>query len=171
MRRVRAFALGLVGGALVDQIHVQFGVLAYRRPRIAGQAWWVGPQFGVAAIGMVDGAAWVAAQVDDDPDVRTATAWFLAAYLASGVLRKWPRALATAYVAMWLLRMAGARSRFAMTAWSLALAAIGTSYESALSSTGAFWYTDPDVARVPVWLPGLYLHGAPLAVSVARRLG
>ena len=56
-RRARAFALGLVGGALCDQIHVQSGVLAYRKPRLARQAWWVGPQFGVAAIGMVDAAA------------------------------------------------------------------------------------------------------------------
>ena len=29
---------------------------------------------------------------------------------------------------------------------------------------------EPDVIGVPLWLPGIYLHGAPLALAVARRV-
>lgn len=33
-----------------------------------------------------------------------------------------------------------------------------------------FHYNHPQLASVPLWLPGLYLHVAPLAVAFARAL-
>ena len=42
--------VGGVAGAACDQIHVQFGVLAYPLPQLWGQPWWVMPNFGVGAV-------------------------------------------------------------------------------------------------------------------------
>jgi hypothetical protein len=169
----RLFLFGAVGGAVVDQIHVRSGVLTYRTPRLAGQAWWVGPQFGVAAFPILESAR-VAGRRTPEPSPRTLVsggAWFLGAYLASGVFRRRPRLLASAFIVTWLARMVRRRDdRLAVGIYALLLAAAGTAIESGWSSTGSFTYADPDVAGVPLWLPGLYVHGAPLAVDVARKL-
>jgi hypothetical protein len=163
-----AFVLGSVGGVLCDQIHVQGDVLRYRTPRLGGQAWWVGPQFGVAMLAVLRSAR-VAGRGATSP-VRhgSGSAWFLGAYLASAVFRRSPRLLASAFVAAWVARMARHPDRARLVPYGLLLALAGTAYESRWSATGAFTYTAPDVAGVPIWLPGLYLHGAPLAVDVAR---
>lgn len=58
-----------------------------------------------------------------------------------------------------------------MAAYSLLLAAVGTGVEAAISSPGASAYSHPDVLAVPIWLPGLYLHGAPVALALARAVG
>jgi hypothetical protein len=164
-----AFVLGSVGGVLCDQIHVRGGVLRYRTPRLAGQAWWVGPQFGVAMLAVLRSAR-IAGRGGGAHPVRylSGTAWFLGAYLASAVFRRTPRRLAGVLVAAWLARMVRHPDRVRLVPYSLLLAVAGTAYESRWSATGAFTYTAPDIAGVPLWLPGLYLHGAPLAVDVAR---
>jgi len=61
--------------------------------------------------------------------------------------------------------------RATVVALSLVLAVAGPLYESALTWTGAFHYTvTPLIARVPVWLPALYLNAGVLAASAARAL-
>ena len=156
------FVAGSIGGALLDQIHVRRGVLSYPKPTVAGQPWWVAPQFGVGAL-VVERSA---RRVPSPPrSVASDAAWFFGAYAATGLLRRWPRALAAVFAATWLARV---RRQPALAAYSVALALGGSAYEGWWSSTGAFSYADPDVGGVPMWLPGLYLHGAPLAVDVAR---
>src|SRR5437870_5833972 len=49
-RLILMFVLGGIGGALVDQIHVRFGVLFYPEPFFLGQGWWVAANFGIATI-------------------------------------------------------------------------------------------------------------------------
>lgn len=164
------FAAGSVGGALCDQIHVRGGVLRYRTPRVFGQAWWVAPQFGVAMLAVLRAARVAGGRDRRRPSPRAyvvGAAWFLGAYLASAVFRRSPRALAGVLVALWFGRMARSPDRARVVPYSLLLALVGTAYESVWSSTGSFTYTQPDVAGVPLWLPALYLHGAPLAVDVA----
>ena len=52
--------------------------------------------------------------------------------------------------------------------FAIGLAVAGTLYEGTLSGSGAFSYLRPDFYNVPIWLPGLYLHGAPLAITLRR---
>jgi hypothetical protein len=100
----------------------------------------------------------------------TGVMWFAGAYAASGILDSHPYALATALVATWALRVALARQPASLVAYSLLLAAAGTGAEALLSAAGTFSYANPDFLGVPIWLPGLYLHGAPLALALARAL-
>jgi hypothetical protein len=164
------FAGGGIGLALCDQIHVQAGVLSYETGGFFGQAWWVPLQFGVAALAIC-AAAWPFARRREPPaarDFAISALWFVAAYAASGVFDRWPSALAAAFALAWAGRVAVARDRAELVFFSVLLAAGGTGTEALLSAAGTFSYAEPDFLGVPVWLPGLYLHGAPLALAVTR---
>ncbi|MBV9934063.1 MAG: DUF2878 family protein [Actinobacteria bacterium] len=167
---VALFLAGAVGGALCDQIHVQAGVLAYPHPFVLDQAWWVAPQFGVALFVILGGARLFAQRSRARSRVAVDAALFVGAYGATGMFNRWPAALTVALVAVWLVRLGVDEDRGVLLVFSLLLALGGTTYEGALASTGAFHYTHPDVFHVPVWLAGIYLDGAPLALDVARSL-
>ena len=184
MRRLLVFVLGGIAGAGLDQIHVRSGVLSYPAPSAPPplrQPWWVAPQFGAAFVAIVEAATRVArgraagaGPARAGPTGKPATvagdaAWFLGAYGASGAFRRWPKALAAAMYLSWAGRMLRRRQRGRTALFALALAAGGSGYEHALSGTGAFTYAEPDVGNIPCWLPGLYLHGAPLALDLAAR--
>ncbi len=176
-RAVGLFVFGGLGGALMDQIHVQFGVLAYQVPAVFGQAIWVAPNFGLATLIMyLATVLWVRQAETAEPapvDGRTIAreaGWFVAAYFASGLFQHATWALAAAYVLLFARRMIGRKDALWLTLHAVGLGLGGSGFESVLSSTGVFWYEHPDVAGVPVWLPGVYLHGAPLAMSVVRKL-
>ena len=171
-RVIALFAAGGLGLALCDQIHVQSGVLDYETGGFFGQGWWVPLQFGFAALAIVAGAAPFARRRAKPGAAAflTGTLWFLAAYAASGLFDAHPYALAAAFVVTWALRVALARQPAPLVAFSLLLAAAGTGAEAILSAAGTFAYANPDVLGVPIWLPGLYLHGAPLALALSRAL-
>jgi hypothetical protein len=171
-RALALFAGGGVGLALCDQIHVQADVLHYDTGGFFGQAWWVPLQFGLASLAIVAGAAPFARRRAEPraSDFVTGIAWFAAAYAASGIFDAHPYALAVAFVVGWSARVALARERSVLVAYSVLLAAAGTGAEAILSAAGTFDYTAPDFIGVPIWLPGLYLHGAPLALALARAL-
>jgi hypothetical protein len=176
-RLVALFVFGGLGGAMCDQIHVQAGVLSYPTPWLAGQAWWVGPNFGLAtlliALGTLPFAAPLAARAPAAPrgrEIAVAAALFVAAYLASGLLAGSPRALALGYALTFAARLWPRPERGPLALYAVGLAIGGTSYEAALAGTGAFAYAAPELAGVPLWLPGLYLHGAFLAALVLRKL-
>ncbi len=169
---VVAFVAGGIGGALCDQIHVQSSTLWYPHPWIAGQAWWVGPQFGIAVIAILTGATAFAQRMRRTPatmDFVTGGAWFLGAYAASAVFGGHPAALLAIYLATFAARLAVNPDRVPVLGFSLLLAIGGTLYEGTLSSLHGFYYAHPDVYHVGMWLPGIYLHGAPLALAIARR--
>jgi hypothetical protein len=170
--------IGGVLGAALDQIHVQFGVLSYP-PEVAsflGQPWWVAPNFGLGALLMLTAARPFASAIEgraETPDARRYlidSAWFVGAYLASGILKDQPLILALAYLVSWAGRIAIRRAGIPVALYSIGLGAGGAIYESTLSSTGAFTYLVPVLFRVPIWLPGLYAHGAPLAISMALTM-
>ena len=164
--------VGAIAGAACDQLHVQSGVLAYARPMFLEQAWWVAPMFGAFTPVIVWGATPFAPGAGAAParDLVTGAFWLVAAYAGSGLVdARAPTLYAVALLATWLVRVALAERRLQVAGFSLLLAAGGAAWEAFLSSTGAFWYTRP-VYWVPLWLPGLYLHGAPLALAVARRV-
>jgi hypothetical protein len=171
-RALALFVGGGVGLALCDQIHVQASVLDYDTGGFFGQAWWVPLQFGVASLAIVLGAAPFAARraAARPVDFVTGAAWFVASYAATGLFHDHPAALAGTLSAVWILRVALARERDVLVAYSLLLAAAGTGVEAILSAAGTFAYADPDFLRVPEWLPALYLNGAPLALALSDRL-
>lgn len=168
-RALVVFVLGGIVGALLDQIHVRYQVLWYPKPWLFDQAWWVAPLFGATAVTVLAAAdRWLTMRPDAgrDEDVIEAAGMFVAAYWASGQWHQHPIGLALVYAVLLPLRT----TRPSTIAFALALAAAGTAFEIVLSSTGAFRYCFPDLLGVPMWLPGLYVHAAPLGLAIARRL-
>jgi hypothetical protein len=165
------FVAAGVGLTLCDQVHTQSGVLGYDTGGYFGQAWWVPLQFGLASLAIVGGAREFARGVPEpsDGDLLRSGAWLVAAYAASGIFDAHPWALLGAYVAVWAARMARAEPRGPAIAVSLLLAVGGPAVEALLAGAGTFEYANPDLVGIPLWLPGLYLHGGPLALGVARR--
>ena len=175
-----AAALGLLGAAL-DQIHVQSGVLAYPDPAWWDQAWWVPLNFAVLLTSLVAVTIGLA-RIGEPLLEGTATptngalaadfAWFAGAYALSGLVApERPGLLAATYLALWAARIAVRSDRRFLLPYGIALAIAGCTVEAVEIAFGWFSYADPGIAGVPLWLAGIYLHGAPLALGVARRLG
>jgi hypothetical protein len=175
MRRfllVIAFVLvvgGLVG-LLLDQIHVLGGALTYAHPSWLDQAWWVAPQFGIAfALGATFGLL-LQHRLDperlEQPNARrilAAGVWFVAAYVATGLLWERPWLLTAILLAALLVRTLRDAPDRLTVALMLVLAVFGTGWELGLSSApGTFSYADPQLGSVPIWLPLLYVHSAQL---------
>ena len=159
-----------------DQFHTQFQIIVYPRAFFFGQAWWVAPGFAIAAIGFV-GIAWpFVARANAVPtrgrDVVVEAAWFFAIYALSGVFGRWSVTLAIAFTVVWAVRVArrAAGDRALIIRFSLLLAVLGTLGEELLHATGVCRYAVRDLGLVPLWLPALYLNGAPLALALARWL-
>ena len=170
MRRAALFLLGGVSGAALDQIHVQSGVLSYRSSSAFGQPWWVAPQFGLAAVAIAESARPFAAPGSAVVRGRTASdlRWFVGSYLATGLVRRRPHALLAAFVLIFVARMTHRTDRLRVIAFALLLAIAGSTYEHRLAGTGSFSYRDPGLGNVPIWLPGLYVQGAPLAIDLVH---
>lgn len=182
LRWCAAIAAGATVCTLCDQSHVRTGVLAYRVPAIAGQSWWVPLVFSLASvIALVQWALLarlspaVARDLRHGPrdawgtrEAAFSAAWLVTVYVSSGFLQGAPWGAFALYVALFILR-AWSMNAPGVVAHALLFAVGGTAFEAALSSTGAFWYTHPDLGGVPVWLPGLYLHGTFIARAVMRR--
>jgi len=177
-RRIAAlFLAGGLGGLLCDQIHVQSGILAYASADFLGQARWVGPLFGTATVVMYL-ATWVwvgrseraQSGLVSNRELALHGLWFVAAYFASALLQGQPKLLALVYLLLFLRRLLPRRDAAWQVANGVGLAIGGTTSEALLAATGVFHYNRPDLWTVPLWLPGVYLHGAPLALAVLRRL-
>jgi hypothetical protein len=167
------FVIGGVGGALLDQIHVRAHVLRYAHPDLAGQPWWVAPQFGIAVIAILSAAvaAGRSRRVKDRVPLYVDAGAFIAAYASTGVLHRHPLPATVALATVWVMLLIGHRDRARIVAISIILAIVGPVYESVLTGTGAFRYTvSPLVFRVPIWLPALYLNAGVLAAATARAL-
>jgi hypothetical protein len=167
---VLLFLAGGIGGALCDQIHVRSGALSYPHPAVFDQAWWVAPQFGVGILVVLTAVRPFARRAPGRSRTAIDAVLFLAAYGATGLFHRWPVGLTVVLPIAWLVRLAVDDDRGLLLVWSLLLALGGTLYEGTLAGTGAFHYTRPDVYHVPMWLPGIYLNGAALALDVGRSL-
>src|SRR5688572_6810365 len=161
-----------IGGALLDQLHTQLGVLSYRTPLLFGQAWWVVPNFGVGGVVFLAlGLAFVrraSIPMPSERDLWIGGAIFVGAYAASCFSFGHGWLMLIGFSAVWCFRVARRPLVFAI--YSILIAIMGTSYELTATSTGIYFFHDPDVLTVPAWLPGLYLNGAPLGLSIARRI-
>lgn len=172
---LKLFVFGGIGGALCDQLHVQGQVLSYPDPVLFGQSWWVAPNFGLAACVMyLATSLWASWAERKEPlavtraDVTRQTLWFLAAYFASAGMHVKAHWLAVLYGVVLLRRLIRRRDALPQLVNAVGLAVGGTVVELVMSSAGWFSYAQPSLGSVPLWLPGLYLHGAPLAMAVVR---
>lgn len=171
----RLFIVGAVMGTLLDLIHVQSGVLYYASPFYpGGQAFWVPLLFGAAALVLVRGYRSFAEFLGvRDPIASTnslteAALGFVAAYAATGLFHEHELLLTAALVVSWAWHQKRHPGEGGVP-YAVGLAIAGSFFEAALSSTGAFSYTSPDLLGVPVWLFALYLHASILTRAIALR--
>lgn len=176
-RWVAVFAAGGLLCTLLDQLHVRTETLSYAHPDIAGQPWWVLPQFGVASIAVVAGAALMTSKsggVTRTPSWRrllASVAAFAGTYAASSYVNGYATLFVAASIGAWIALLAVRGDIKEALPVCVALAVGGPVYEGTLSSTGAFAYHQADLAGVPLWLPVLYLPAGLAAIDVARVSG
>ena len=157
-----------LGLAACDQMHVQAGVLTHEAPGPFGQGWWVPLVFGVAGVVIVVVARLFAGDARRGNPVLAA-AIFVAAYASTALFSEdAPYLLAAVLWATGLARLARDPDPPRAIAFALLLAASGPLVELAFSEAGLFAY-EQDFATVAIWLSGLYVHGAPLALALATR--
>lgn len=153
--------------------HVQFGALSYTSPIFTGQAWWVLPNFMLAAGGMYLGALLLFARhvrLPSTTQLLTSTLAFVAVYALSGLFNEHPQALLWAFVLSWLARLALSPDRTPLALFGVVLALVGCVVEGLITRTGEFAYRAPEFFHVPLWLAGLYLHGSIAILYIVRRL-
>lgn len=177
------WSIACAGGAALctigDHLHATHGVLVYAHPTFADQAWWVPLLFFGAAAAVLGAAAQVervagarltAAGVrTSGPSLAVDTVGFAAAYaFTSFAPPDHPWLTLGVLVAAFVVRIATAWRSVVAVAFALVVAVAGPAFEATWSALGFFHYLRPDLAGIPLWLPGIYLHAALLALSLAR---
>jgi Protein of unknown function (DUF2878) len=156
------FCLGALVGTLLDGIHVYGDVESYPDPDFGRWAWFVPLEFGLA--GAAAGALIPLLERRVGPPVLPAAnriaelIVIVAAYLSTVVLDQVPVVATVALLALLAGRLAFDRIP-GDWAYALIAAVAGPGIEAALSALGAFDYTDPDFAGIPMWLPALWANG------------
>ncbi len=172
-RLALCFAVGAFVGTALDRIHTFTGVLRYAGPTAWGEAWWIPLVMGAAAIGLVGTHAVLRKAFHEVADgsaheVAVASAWFACVYLASGMAKDNPRALTLLFVATFMARALRTPTSRAMWAHALVACVAGVLAEIALTRAGAMTFLHPNVAGVPFWIGGIYLHAALLGRAIDR---
>jgi hypothetical protein len=158
--------LGGIAATLCDANHVATGTLRYPHPILFGQAWWVLPGFLVAFLAM--GVAYLVAaprlsRLLSTEESRAPGSYgalaetlttFVLVYLASGFGNASPGLLSLVFFGSFTYE----RAWLAVVA--LALGVGGMSFEGSLGALELAAYRHTDVFHVPLWLGGVYLHGA-----------
>lgn len=147
-----AAGFGLLG-ALCDQFHAQSGLLSYPDPWLWDQAAWVPLNFAVLLTGLVAltiplGRLATSRGVPEPGPGRLAAdfAWFVGAYALSGLVAPdAPDALAVAYVAVWVVRVAFREDGALLYPFGVALALAGCLVEA---------------AEIAGWMPRVWPAGA-----------
>jgi hypothetical protein len=164
--------LGGVAASLCDANHVATGTLRYPHPALFGQAWWVLPGFFVAFLGMGAGylvaASRMPAGASTDQSrapgsagaLAEAMTSFVLVYLASGFGNESPALLSLVFYGSFALRWAFTYERAWLLVLAVALAIGGMTTEGAMGAVGLVAYRHVDVFHVPLWLGGVYMHGA-----------
>lgn len=167
-----SFLLGGFCGVLLDQIHVQFGVLTYKSPIFWNQAWWVFPLFGTATVVLLYLASffWEVFSRRSSLQFKLAVIpldffVFIGVYFLTGMFKDRPYQFAITMFCLWIGYVFVLPNRGLQISFAVSLAVLGTLFEASLSATGVFWYYNPDFLGVPIWLPCLYLFAAPVILS------
>jgi hypothetical protein len=177
---MRWLVLALGGAAICtvcDHLHATHGVLYYVKPVLWDQAWWVPLLFAGASLAAVAGATPMrrifGARAEAAPSVRQVAGdglAFITAYAyTSFAPPDRPNVTLALLGAWWLARVVRGRAPW-LIAYSLVMAVAGSAFEAGWSALGFFYYRHPDLAGVPRWLPGIYLHAALAAGPLERVL-
>lgn len=177
---MRWLILALSGAAICtvcDHLHATHGVLYYAHPVVWNQAWWVPLLFAGAALAAVSGATPIrrlfGARATAAPTAREIAgdgiAFIVAYAYTSFAPADHPNVTLALLACWWLARVVRGRAPW-LIAYSLVMAVAGSAFEATWSALGFFWYHHPDIAGVPRWLPGIYLHVALVAGPLERVL-
>ena len=185
---VKLAALGGIAATVCDANHVATGTLAYPRPVLFGQAWWVLPGFFVGFVLM--GASYLVAGSRARTTLSTAESCapgtvsafveamtsFVLVYLMSGFGNESPAALSLVFYGAFAVRWAFTYERAWLLAVAVTLAIGGMAAEGSMGAAEIVAYRHVDVFHVPMWLGGVYMHGAfalreGMRVLVYRRAG
>jgi hypothetical protein len=164
--------LSAIVATVCDANHVATGTLAYPRPVLFGQAWWVLPGFCLGFFLM--GASYLVAgrRLGATSSMERSTApgnvaalveamtSFVLVYLMSGFGNESPAALSFVFYGAFALRLAFTYERAWLLAVAVTLAIGGMAAEGTMGAAGIVAYRHVDVFHVPLWLGGVYMHGA-----------
>lgn len=161
---LRLFIFGALVGSFFDGFHTYGGMTSYPHPIVFRMAWWTMPLFGGAFVLL--GLTYAALRRGDQTGPRRPSLWvgfavfgalyFMTGFLPAGHVTK----LAILLGGFALLVARVDRSR---AAWGTGLIAAfaGPAFELVLVKLGVFAHLEPDLAGLPIWLPGLYLASGP----------
>jgi hypothetical protein len=161
-----------------DHLHATHDVLTYAHPVLWDQAWWVPLLFAAASIAAVAGATPIRRLLGGSASERAPSpreivgdglAFIVAYAYTSFAAPDRPNVTLALLAGWWLARVVRGRPAW-LIAYSLVMAVAGSAFEGAWSALGFFHYLRPDVAGVPRWLPGIYLHVALVAGPLERVL-
>ena len=169
------FAIGAVAGTLLDGLHLAGDALSYEHQAFGEWAWFVPVEFGLAGVAAGLAIPWIERAVGPAQPPHFGAAAraaecgvFAAAYGATAL---WDGDGAP-WLLAGLLALLGVHFLVAYVpgdwAYAGAAAVIGPAAEIAISATGAFDYSHPDFAGIPMWLPALWAYGGLL---IRRLLG
>lgn len=163
-----AGAIGTAACLALDALHVASGTAYYAHPVwVGGLAWWVPVSFAAANAILLGGTATIPHPASRAAPIALDGVLFVGAYAGSSFVGSASAPYALALVLVWVLRVARRPPWVALHAF--VVAAAGCAVEAALGASGLFVYVRPDVAGIPWWLPGIYLHAAGVAVTVTGR--
>lgn len=167
--------LGLLGATIAtfcDAFHAHTRTLVYPNPVWFEQAWWVFPLFAVCffttGLGyrLVIAALPLALVCERSQSPGTARAMveaamlFVFVYLLSAYGSGEPETLSVIFYGAFALRWSFTYERGWLLILAVTLALGGMGVEGLLGAQGLVAYSHQDVYHVPLWLGGLYMHGA-----------
>jgi hypothetical protein len=164
--------LGAFITTLCDGVHVYTHTLSYPNPFLFGQAAWVYPGFVLAFLFMEYAYFLVVNHLPLYFSVKKsvskgsiseaveATTAFALVYLMSGLGNSEPNLLSVIFYGTFVLRWLFSYDRLWLLLMAVLIASGGMFAEGALSEVGLVTYSYVDVFNVPLWLGGLYVHGA-----------
>jgi hypothetical protein len=164
--------LGAVIATFCDGIHVHTQTLSYPETFLFGQAWWVFPGFVLAFLFMQAVYYLVVQRLPSGIDyqksvsrgssralIETALA-FAFVYLISGFGNHEPVFLSVIFYGTFMVRWLFSYDRLWLLILAVLMAFGGMVAEGVLSAADLVTYRYTDVFYVPLWLGGLYVHGA-----------
>lgn len=184
MKLTGLFLLALIGAVvatLCDANHAFTQTLSYPDPFIGLQAWWVFPGF-FLAFGFMGitylllGRALKSNMAIEEslargniPALVEAMATFAFAYLISGFGNEHHALLSALFFGTFFIRFVVTYEKVWLLIVAIILAIGGMFFEGLLAHFGLVAYRHADIFYVPLWLGGLYMHGA-FALREGARL-
>jgi len=169
------YVFAMLGGlvaTICDGIHVHTRTLAYAKPFLFRQAWWVFPLFVLTFLFM--GFAYLflcdhltsnipcqkSSSKGNSREFVEAVTAFVLVYMLSGFGNFEPILLSVIFYGIFAVRCFFSYDRSWLLILSISMAIGGMFAEGVISSAGMMIYRHVDVFYVPLWLGGLYMHGA-----------